>query len=384
VAALNVALYHHQPGGGGAMRVLTEYVRRAAHDFALYTPMPEEPGIMTLDPRVAVRRFPRWVPRNEIGRIVGLLALPRRGRALAATIDAGGHDVAFVHLSHAVQAPEILPFLRTPSLYYAPEALRAAHEPEPEFGRPRGLKPALTRAGLNPYEVLRARLDMRDIRGATQVVTHSRFTAGELKRVYGVDAQVVPLGVDAQTFTPAEVPRERSVLAVGALHPLKGHQLVIDAVARMPDRPRLVLVGDRGHLEGALRAHAERQGVELELHQGVSGAELVALYRRAGVLACGQIREPFGLTPLEAMATGTPVVAVAEGGYLETVRDGETGLLVPRDADAMAAALERVLRDPVLAGRLGAAGRTVVERDWTWERTAAGYDALLEALCTSG
>jgi glycosyltransferase involved in cell wall biosynthesis len=381
---MNVALYHHQPGGGGAMRVLTEYVRHAAHDFTLYTRMPPAPGIMTLDERVAVRRFPGRVPSNEVGRMLELLALPRRGRALAAAIDAGGHDVAFVHMSNVVQAPEVLPHLRTPSLYYAPEALRAVHEPEPEFGRPGGFKPRLTRAGLNPYEALRARIDLRDIRGATQVVTHSHFTAGELARIYGVDAAVVPLGVDLETFTPADVPRERYVLAVGALHPLKGHQLVIEAVGRMADPPRLVLVGDRGHLEGALREHARANGVELDLRQGVSGDELVDLYRRAGVLACGQIREPFGLTPLEAMATRTPVVAVAEGGFRETVRDGETGLLVPRDPDAMAAALQRVLRDPVLAGRLGGAGRTVVERDWTWERTAAGYDALLEGLCTSG
>jgi glycosyltransferase involved in cell wall biosynthesis len=202
-----------------------------------------------------------------------------------------------------------------------------------------------------------------------------------LERAYGVHAEVVHLAVDAETFTPQPVPRERYVLAVGALHPLKGHQFVIDAVAAMPEpRPRLVIVGDRGHLEGPLRAHAEAHRVELDLRQGIPFQELLELYSGAGALACGQIREPFGLTPLEAMATRTPVVAVAEGGFLETIADGETGLLVQRDPAAMAAALGRLLDERELADALAGRGREAVERKWTWKRTAAGYDALLEAL----
>lgn len=377
---MDVAIYHHQPGGGGAMRVLSEYVRRAHHDFTVYTRMPAAPGIMDLD--APVKRFPKAVPRNEADRMAELVALPRRGRELARTMDAGGHDVAFVHMSNVVQAPEVLPHLRMPSLYYAPEALRSIYEPEPEFGRLHGLKWTITRAGLNPYDALRKRIDARDMRAATRVVTHSRFTASELERIYGVDAAVVGLGVAVDMFTPTDVPREDYVLAVGALHPLKGHQLVIEAVARLGKR--LVLVGDRGHLEGALRGLARDRGVELDLRQGVGGDELVDLYRRAGALACGQIREPFGLTPLEAMATRTPVVAVREGGFTETVRDGETGLLVDRSPEAMAAALERVLSDRELAARLGRAGHETVTREWTWDRTVAGYDALLEDLCTSG
>jgi glycosyltransferase involved in cell wall biosynthesis len=284
-----------------------------------------------------------------------------------------------------VQAPEVLPWLRTPTLYYAPETMRAHAEPEPEFGRAHTLKARLTRAGLNPYERKRVRLNERDIQGADRVVTHSRFTASELRRVHGIAADVVPLGVDASDFTPAPVARERTVLAVGALHPLKGHQFVIDAIAAMPaPRPVLIVVGDRGHLEPDLRRHAVERGVQLDLRQGIPFPELVDLYRRAGAVACGQIREPFGLITLEAMATRAPVVAVDEGGFRETVRDGETGLLVPREPGAFARALASVLDDPSLAERLGGAGRDEVERVWTWERTAAGYDALLGELAARG
>jgi glycosyltransferase involved in cell wall biosynthesis len=381
---VNVALFHHLPLGGGAIRVLAEYVRRADHDFTLYTRRTETRGLLELDGKLKVVRRPVAPATSDVGRIRELWALPGRGRELAAEIDAGGHDVAFCHVSDIVQAPEVLPWLRTPTLYYAPETMRAHAEPEPEFGRVHTLKARLTRAGLNPYERKRVRLNDRDIQGADRVVTHSRFTASELRRVHGIEADVVPLGVDATDFTPGPVARERSVLAVGALHPLKGHQFLIDAVAAMPaPRPVLIVVGDRGHLEEPLRRHAAERGVALDLRQGIPFPELVDLYRRAGVVACGQIREPFGLITLEGMATRAPVVAVDEGGFRETVRDGVTGLLAPRDPAAFAQALASVLDDPALAERLGAAGREEVERVWTWERTAAGYDALLAELAAS-
>ena len=108
--------------------------------------------------------------------------------------------------------------------------------------------------------------------------------------------------------------------------------------------------------------------------------EVVALYQRAGVVACAQIREPFGLVPLEAMACATPVVAVDEGGFRETIRDGETGLLVAREAGLLGATIATVLDDGELAARLGRAGRAEVEREWTWTRTAEGYDRLLAVL----
>lgn len=378
---MDLALFHDMPAGGGAFRVLAEYAARATrHRLTLYTRRPDL-GLEALATHVAVRRHPLPEPEGELARLRRLWSTPRLARELAGAIDAGGHDAVFCHMSDQVQAPEVLPYLRTPSLYYAPEPLRAAYEAKPAFGREQGLKARAAARGLNPYERKRRALDRAGIAGAARVVTHSRFTAASLAEIYGVHAEVVPLGVDSAAFTPGQVPREGFVLAVGALHPLKGHQFVLEAVATLAaPRPKVVVVGDRGGLEGALRDHARALGVELELRQAVPLEELIDLYRRAGVVACGQIREPFGLTPLEAMATATPVVAVAEGGYLETIRDGHTGRLAPRDPEAFGKVLVEVLDDPEAAAALGRAGRAEVEAAWTWERTAAGFDRLLSEL----
>jgi glycosyltransferase involved in cell wall biosynthesis len=383
---VRIAVFHNLPPGGGAIRVLAEYVKRAPHhDFTIYTRREPAPALVSIDSRAEVRARPYPETHTPWTRMRLLAALPRLGRRLADEMDGDGYDAVFCFSSDLVQAPEVLPYLRTPSLYYAPEALRIAHEDVPRLTDGRSWRDPLVRLNLDPYERRRRGLDRRHIRAARHVVTHSRFTARSLREIYGVGSEVVELGVDAQTFTPSPAPREGFVLSVGALQALKGHQFVIEAIGAMAEpRPRLVIVGDRGEFAEHFRALAAAREVDLDLRLGIPFAELLDLYRRAGVLACGQIREPFGLITLEAMATETPVVAVREGGFLETVDHDRTGLLVARDPAQFASALRAVLDDGRMAARLGREGRRDVEERWTWERTAARYDALLERIAGEG
>lgn len=378
---MKIAVVHHLPTGG-AVRVMAEWLRRTeAEQLTLYTRDAGVHGFAGVPERVRVLERPLRPGMGAIDEVVRLARSPRDGARLAAEIDAGGHDTVFCFASVFTQAIDVLPHLRTPNLFYAPEPLRSAYEPPELMELAGGWRGALTRRGLNPLERRRRSLDRRYLRAARNVVTHSQFTRRTLLDIYGVDAAVVALGVDATAFAPDGAPRERYVLSVGALHPLKGHDRVIEALATLaPPRPRLVVIGDRGESAGVLDALARARGVELELRSRLTLPEVVSAYRRAGVVACAQIREPFGLVPLEAMACATPVVAVAEGGFCETVSDGVTGLLSAPDPRALGAALQRVLDDPELARRLGSAGREAAVREWTWERTAAGFDRLLDSL----
>jgi glycosyltransferase involved in cell wall biosynthesis len=385
-SSLDLALVHDLPPGGGAYRVLAEYVaRRPEHRFTVYTPRPATTsGLVGLPDRVTVRRLEGWAPAGPAAHWLLLAGLPRRGQALAHMVDEGQHDAALVFPTELIGASEVLPALETPSVVYVPEPLRLAYEPEPDFARPLGFRPALTRTGLNPFEWRRKALDAKHIRSADAVITHSTFTARAIRGAYGIDAEVVLLGVHTADFAPAAVsgrsePRDRSVLAVGALHPLKGHQDVIRALGTMPNdiRPPLMIIGDRGTIASDLIELAASEAVQLDLRHGVPFAELVQAYGRSGVLAAAQIREPFGLVTLEAMAAGLPVVAVDEGGFRETVQHGVTGLLVPRDPHRLGAALLQVLDHPATFEEMVAEGLRTARDDWSWERTATGYDAIL-------
>jgi glycosyltransferase involved in cell wall biosynthesis len=376
---MDIALYHDLPPRGGAYRVLATFVEHAAREHAItvYTPRAAEPEQipLELDPARIVR-----LRRPIRGRPFGpwwLATTPLAGRSSARRIDAGGHDVVFCHSSEFTKAPEILPYLRTPSVYYAPEVHRILYE----------LRTARSHSARRVGEELakhRLRtLERRSLYAADVVVTHSAHTARSLERIYGIHATVVPPGVDTQRFGPGRPGANGRpvVLSVGSLTVTKGHDFVIEAVAGMArPAPKVLVIAESGAGGDELEVLARRRGVHLEIRVGVTHDELVGAYRQAAVLACGQHDEPFGLVVLEAMAIGTPVVAVAEGGFLETVENGVTGLLVARDQTAMGDALSRVIGDPALAMHLTGRARERLGGRWSWEAAVAGYLALLHSV----
>src|SRR5690606_21157977 len=172
---------------------------------------------------------------------------------------------------------------------------------------------------------------------------------------------VIPSGVDSATFSPLGPGAPRSansprILTVGRLVERKGFEDVIRALRLVP-KAEVVVVGGppadelRDDPEAErLRAVAVDFGVDHRVHLvgAVPRGEMPLWYRSADVLVCAPWYEPFGLTPLEGMACGVPVVATAVGGLMDTVVDGFTGELVPpRDPNALGRALRHLLADPV-------------------------------------
>jgi len=112
-------------------------------------------------------------------------------------------------------------------------------------------------------------------------------------------------------------------------------------------------------------------------------AELGHYYDRAAIVVCPSRREGYGVVAREAMAHGRPIVASAVGGLLDAVEDERTGLLVPPgDAGALRSAIERLLADPALRARLGAAARERAGERFSWaaatEATLAAYIAAVK------
>lgn len=384
---MKVAVYHNL-GSGGAIRVLEAYLRyyHAQHDFELFLPSTASDKFVSIGKYCTeVHHIPFPESSGKLGPYRHRKNLKRLGRETARKIDAGGFDVALVSASHLGCSGEVLPYLKTPSLYYAPEHFRAVYDSPPGTPEPRSLKSRAADVVYGPTRRWLIRFDRRAFRAATMVFTHSKFESRIIKRMYGIDSRVVYLGVDSEQYRPMNLKRKNVVLSVGGLSPLKGHQFVIEAVGELPEqhRPEVQVIGDRGNYEPELTSLASERDVRLNIRKGIPFRTVVRAYNQATVLAAAQYNEPFGLITLEAMACQTPVVAVKEGGLAETVTDGKTGLLVPRDPSRFANALKKVLTNPKLAKRLGANGRKDVETRWQWSQTADKIDRLLRQVAKS-
>jgi glycosyltransferase involved in cell wall biosynthesis len=222
--------------------------------------------------------------------------------------------------------------------------------------------------------------------------------AREARRERGLSAEkvvTIPNGVDTTDFDPALHPREatRSRLGLAGdkpalgviahLSPVKGHADLLAAMARvvsMRPRARLLVVGD-----GVLRPELEVLSRSLGLADRVvfTGAreDVAAILAALDVVVVPSHTEGLSNALLEAMAMARPVVATAVGGNPDAVEAGLTGLLVPpRDPEALAASMLRLLERPDEARRLGEAARRRVLAEFSLDRMVAGYEALYGSL----
>ncbi|WP_406068160.1 glycosyltransferase [Micromonospora sp. NBC_01638] len=223
-------------------------------------------------------------------------------------------------------------------------------------------------------------------RSVDRIIAQCRDEVGELVRM-GVPRSrmtVVPSGVNLATFAPLGPAADREpgrarILTVGRLVERKGFQTVIRAMALVPNAECVVVGGPpEGLLETdpyarRLRALAESCGVADRVHLvgAVPREEMGRWYRSADLLVAAPWYEPFGLTPLEAMACGVPVVGTAVGGIRDTVVDGTTGDLVPaRDPHALATAIQGLLDDRIRRFAYAAAARERARARYSWAATA--------------
>jgi D-inositol-3-phosphate glycosyltransferase len=173
------------------------------------------------------------------------------------------------------------------------------------------------------------------------------------------------------------------VLFVGRLASNKGLLDLVDAFATLRSahpEAHLALVGEDGGMADAVRARSRARGVENAVRLvGLIADErdLAAAYRGARLLALPSEYEAFGLVLLEALAEGCPVVASRTGGIPEVIVDGQSGLLVPpKSPGELAAAIERLWREPDLARALGQYGQREVVPRYTWEAVAERLDSV--------
>jgi starch synthase len=257
---------------------------------------------------------------------------------------------------------------------------------------------------------------------ADAIIAVSRGTRDDILRAYPeVDAArvyVIYNGIDVAEYrkTPATDallkygvdPAAPYVLFVGRITRQKGVVHLVDAVKHLPAGMQVVLCAgapDTPEIADEMRAGVEAARTAgcriVWIEKMVTRAEAIQLYSHCRVFCCPSVYEPFGIINLEAMACGAPVVASKVGGIPEVVVDGAvagtqepTGLLVPFDADPvtgfpldsarfardLAESIARLMADPALCAKFGAAGRKRVEQTFSWQAIAAQTVELYRGL----
>ena len=378
---MRVALYHPWIYlRSGIERSFVELLTRSRHDWVLLThhhepdatyPELRDADIRVLQPEVSVRRS--FGPLAAAAWRIARTRPPLDGaRALLVSSEGFGDLLA--------------PRAGVPVAAYCHTPLKILHDPATRAALVDGSR--VRAAGLGVLGAGFERLDRRAWRSYRHVLANSEETRRRIAAAGLVPAgpvEVLHPGVDLTRFPPGPLTdREPFVLVAGRIMWQKDVELALEALAvleRRGRRVRLVVAGavdvkSRPYLAELRRRAA---GLDVELVVGPSDEELGALYRSCALLVFTARNEDFGIVPLEAMASGTPVLAVDSGGPRETVVHGRTGWLVPRDperfADRIAEALDAgdalaPMRDAAVARAAG----------FGWEAFTRRVDDLMEEL----
>jgi glycosyltransferase involved in cell wall biosynthesis len=400
--AVKIAVYYNLPSGG-AKRSLYDQIRgllELGNEVSVW----HSPHGDDAEPRIGALTTAHAVPGDDApppwwsgGRAGGLrsprVAINRavaQAKAAAQSMNANGADVHYVATDQIFGSPAVGRFLQRPSVLYLQEPHRWLYEANPEF--PWLAAPPSAPVPRKVLELLRiarrsqrARFEVDNAAAFDALLVNSHFSSETVSRIYGLSSSVCYLGVETSTFRRTHAAREHMVAGVGNFVRQKHGRALVDAVGRIAaDRPRIEWVAasvDEAY-EREVRQVADASGIEFVIHRAASDAQLVDVLNRARAVVYTPRLEPFGLVPLEANACGAPVIGIAEGGVRETVIDQVNGLLVDDLEDGLARGIERVLRDPELAARLGEEGERIVKERWTTAAATARLDAHLQAVAS--
>ena len=381
---MRLAVYHPWTYlRGGIERVLSELVARSRHDWTLFThhyepdatfPELRQHDVVELQPSVSVER--RLSPIAGAAWRIARTRLPVDGhRALLVSCDGLG-DLVLVRSA-------------LPAVCYCHTPLKIRHDPSARTRlRERSRAQYTLTQLLGPaFDAV----DRRMWRHYSHAFVNSNTTRARVEAARLVPAgplEVLHPGVDLDQFVPGPPEREPFLLVAGRIMWQKQIELAIGA-QRLGEgdglTTELVVAGtvdakSRSYVEQLRRAAS---GLRVRFETDIDDERMGHLYRSATALVFTSPNEDFGIVPLEAMASGTPVIAVDAGGVRETVIDGRTGWLVANDAESFARAFKHAALggDGVATMRDAARARA---QEFGWGHFVQRIDDVMEVVVSRG
>ena len=359
---MKIAIFH-ELDSGGAKRVVNEFVKRLDKvlDIDLYyVGSNEDRQIVKNVKNIFYYPFyPKpWKGNDWRTRIykdtVELYNLYRLHKKIAQDIKSKDYQYIFIHPSKYTQAPFLLRLLNN-CIYYCQEPLRIVYDPAianlKNIPFPKNLYELINRK-------IRKWIDKKNFKNASIVLANSNFSKKFIRKSYKAKAAVCYLGVDTDFFRPLNLKKTIDVLFIG--NRKEGYGLLNKLSEKFKNEIRIkAIFRDAGE-------------------SGISDKDLLEIYNKSKVLAALNHNEPFGLIPLEAMACGIPVIAVDEGGYTESVVDGKTGFLIPRNLNTFYEKIEKLMKNDQVRVEMGKNARENILQNWTWNKSIERFLKIIK------
>jgi glycosyltransferase involved in cell wall biosynthesis len=398
---MKIAVFHNLPSGGAkrALYNYVDYLNKRGHKIDVYIPETANEEFLPLE-NVCDNLYVFPVQRTLKGSLYSFYFYPtsrkeinfedleNTQKEIAETINSKEYDVVLCEQDHLTMAPFFLKYVDKPTAYYCQQPPR----------KEKILKKLnkLTEVKVNPFKKLifdlvdkraakrDAKTDEDNASYAKYILANSYFSHESILKTYGLNSHVSYLGIDTEIFKPLNLEKENFVFSVGTCTPSKGYDFIIRSLSLLETeiRPKLVIVSNATDNIWAnyLQKLANDNHVNIEILNLINDDMLVELYNRAKLVVFAPYLEPFGLIPIEAMACGTPVVAVKEGGMRETVIHNETGLLIERDELSFAAGIRELLMNKAKSDEMSKKSIDYVNNFWTVEHAGKRLEKHLNTM----
>jgi len=253
-------------------------------------------------------------------------------------------DIIIAHPCMVTQAPLILLLQKSiPVIYFMEETYRVFYE---KHLQPQHLS-FFKHLYQSLYRFIIHLIDLRATTAATSRITTSSYVQQQVKRWYGLSSKLIWLGVNTEQFKPSTSQPAKYFVFVGEKVEVNGFDLLSQALslAKAPINVIYITFNNK----------------KLKY----SDSDLTQIYQNSYAVLCLSKQEPFGLTALEGMASGVPVIALKEGGYIDTVTE-ETGILIDRDPSKLLQSLLLLMKSEKIRKKLGKNGCNRVTEHFTW------------------
>lgn len=368
---MKIAIYQNIPGGGG-YRVIAKLAEHLSKKHTVQIFSLNVEGKESWQEKISKNRDIKYRVKPWSGFIRELawtiFKLPKIHKKIAKKIN--GYDFSIVSHDYFTKSPYLLRYLKIDHTYLL-------QEPPREFYENFHLHaPKITSKIANIFRLPLKYIDKKNVKAAKSIISNSKYSKNKIYEVYKRNSKVVYPGVDVRKFKPLNIDKKNQILSIGGLKKLKGHEFVLKSLKSILGKYKILIVGDGDpEYEKKLRNILGNKSVFLKIRDHVSEDEIVNLYNESKVLCIGAYHEPFGLTSIEAQATGLPVVAVNEGGLSENIYDGLTGFLTKRDQEEFK---NKTVEAISMHKKLGKNGVEKMRSEWNWHNSFKMIDEAID------